>query len=497
MYTYQDLLDVGESDTAKANFCYSAINEFRFSREYCEAQTGERYYAKHNQTIEEFRKWLYTMTGRKIPDATGANYKLKTLIFRRLIIQQVQYVLGNGITLENPKNKEKLGKDIDYKLQVAAKKAMVAGRSFGFWNYDHLEVFGYADTPSSAGFCPLYDDQTSELKAGVRFWQRKIGDNFTCWYVLYEEDGYTEYVKRGDEQIKMTQPKKAYKIYRVASEAMGLEKEIEENYNGFPIVPLYANDLHDSELVGIQEKIDAYDLIESGLANTIDDTAEIYWVIKNAGGMDDPDVAKFLQRIKDMHGASIEDAESVEAHTVNIPVEARKTLLELIRKEIYEDFGALDVSMLSASSKTATEIKAAYQSQDNKCADFEYMIIEFMQKILKLAGIPDENPTFVWNKVVNQSEQTNMIMSASNYLSDEIIIKHLPFLTPEEAEQVIAQREQEGYSMFNADDEAAESTEEEQDDAESDDELSNSLNELMEEYGNDVVKQLEELMGEL
>lgn len=449
MYTYQDLLDVGESDTAKANFCYSAINEFRFSREYCEAQTGERYYAKHNQTIEEYQKWLYTMTGMKIPDITGANYKLKTLIFRRLVTQQVQYVLGNGITLEEPSNKEKLGKDIDYKLQMAAKKAMAAGRSFGFWNYDHLEVFGYADTPSQAGFCPLYDDQTSELKAGVRFWQRKIGDNFTCWYVLYEEDGYTEYVKRGDEQIKMTQPKKAYKVFRVASEAMGIEKEIEENYNGFPIVPLYANDLHDSELVGIQEKIDAYDLIESGLANTIDDTAEIYWVIKNAGGMDDADIAKFLQRLKDMHGAGIEDAENVEAHTVNIPVEARKTLLDLIRKEIYEDFGALDVNTLSASAKTATEIQAAYQAQDNKCADFEYMILEFLQKILELAGIPDENPTFVWNKVANQTEQTNMVMSAANYLSDEMIIKHLPFLTPEEAEEVIKQRENEGYSSFN------------------------------------------------
>ena len=75
--------------------------------------------------------------------------------------------------------------------------------------------------------------------------------------------------------------------------------------------------------------------------------------------------------------------------------------------------------------------------------------MEFLQKILELAGIPDENPTFVWNKVANQTEQTNMVMSAANYLSDEMIIKHLPFLTPEEAEEVIKQRENEGYSSFN------------------------------------------------
>ncbi len=449
MYTYQDLLKIGESDKAKANFCYQAVNEFRGTKEYIESRDGEAYYAKHNVTIEEYQKWLYTMTGMRIPDVTGANYKLKTLFFRRLVSQQVQYVLGNGLILDEPEKKKKLGKNFDFQLQMLAKRAMASGSAFGFWNYDHLEVFGLADTPSQAGFCPLYDENTSELKAGIRFWARVIGNNLTQWYTLYEEDGYTEYSKVGEEEFIISQPKKAYKTTSVRSEAMGIEKEIGMNYGKLPIVPLYANDTRESELVGIRESIDAYDLIKSGLANAIDDTAEIYWVIKNAGGMDDADVAKFLQRLRDMHGASIDDAEGVEAHEVNVPTEARRTMLELLRKDIYEDFQALDVNTLSAAQKTTQEIQAAYQAQDNKCADFEYFIIDFVQKILELAGI-DDNPTFNWNRVINQNEQTQMILSAASYLSDEMIIKKLPFLTPEEAEQVIVQREQEGYGAFNA-----------------------------------------------
>lgn len=459
MYTYQDLLKVGNSDQAKAQFCYQAVNEFRGTKEYIESRDGEAYYAKHNTTIEQYKKWLYTMTGKKMLDLTSANYKIKTLFFRRLVSQQVQYVLGNGLILDKPENKEQLGKNFDFQLQMIAKRAMASGRAFGFWNYDHLEVFGYADTPSQPGFCPLYDANTSELKAGIRFWARVIGNNLTQWFTLYEEDGYTEYSKVGEESLITSQPKKAYKTITVKSDAIGIEKEIGANYGRLPIVPLYANDTRESELVGIRESIDAYDLIKSGLANTIDDTAGIYWVIKNAGGMDDADVAKFLQRLKDMHGAAIDDAESVEAHEVNVPTEARKTTLELLRKDIYEDFQALDVNTLSGAPKTTQEIQTAYQAQDNKCADFEYFIIDFVQKILELAGI-DDNPTFNWNKIINQNEQTQMILSAANYLSDEMIIKKLPFLTPEEAEQVIAQREHEGYSAFNSNSKSSDEEEE-------------------------------------
>jgi len=149
--------------------------------------------------------------------------------------------------------------------------------------------------------------------------------------------------------------------------------------------------------------------------------------------------------------ASVLDGDDVsaEAHTLDIPYQARQVMLETLRSDIYEDFQALDVKTLSAAAKTTQEIQAAYQSQDNKCADFEFMLIDFVQKVLALAGIDDE-PTFRWNRVVNQLEQTQMILSAASYLDDATIIKHLPFLTPEEAENVITAREGMEMDQFNA-----------------------------------------------
>ena len=43
-----------------------------------------------------------------------------------------------------------------------------------------------------------------------------------------------------------------------------------------------------------------------------------------------------------------------------------------------------------------------------------------------------------------------MILSAANYLTDEMVIKKLPFLTPEEAEEVISQRDADQQSQVSS-----------------------------------------------
>lgn len=458
MLTFQDLLETSEGDRGK--FCRDAVNNFRASAEYSLAKDGMAYYDKHNVTIEKYQKMLMTMSGEQKKDIFSANYKLKSLIFRRLVTQEVQYVLANGLTLQKPENKKKLGKSFDHQLAIAAAWAMAGSRSFGFWNYDHLEVFGYADTPSTPGFCPLYDAETGQIGAGIRYWFRTIGDENIFRATLYEKDGFTEYRQVDDKKPTILQPKRGYKRTTMSAPALGVVEVRDENYSDFPIVPLYANDTHESELVGIRENVDAYDFIKSGFANDID-ASGFYWILENTGGMDDTDLAEFVQRMKTVKAAAVDGNQGVkaEAHTIDIPVEARRTMLELIRKDIYEDFQALDVSTLSAAAKTTQEIQAAYQSQDNKCSELEYHILDFVDKILELAGIDDE-PTFKWNKIVNQAEQTNMILSAANYLPEEIIINHLPFLTPEEADIAIKAIDKESFDRFNDEEDDEEGGEE-------------------------------------
>lgn len=452
MKTYEDLMEC-TSEQERAEFVEGACRDFASSPAHKVAETGEAYYNKHNVTIEQYKKFLYTLSGNKREDIFSSNYKLKTLFFRRLVTQQVQYLLGNGVALNDSEEKKKLGKSFDYKIQEAAKMAMTGGCAFGFWNYDHLEVFGYANTEQHAGFCPLYSEVNAELRAGIRFWRKKVGDTHVDKFTLYEEDGMTDYVKTGSDPIQQVSEKRGYITLTKSTEAEGTT-ETYENYGGrLPIVPLFANDTHESEIVGLRESIDCYDLVKSGLANDIDDTSGFFWVVKNSGGMDDVDLAQFIQRIKTARAASVSEDDQVEAHTLDVPTEARRTMLEILRADIYEDAQLLDVKTnLSAAAKTTQEIQAAYQAQDNKCNDFEYFIIEFCQRIMTLAGIPEDKQeiTLIRDKVINQKEQTEMVMTAANYLSDETVLRHLPWLTPEEVEQNLDVKAERDLALLNA-----------------------------------------------
>lgn len=455
MKTYQDIERLG--GTGLIDFLWSAVREHQQSERYRTAKAAESYYAKKNETIMKFQKVLFNLQGLAVPDVWSANYKLRTTFFRRFVLQQVQFVLANGVTFENEQTKKKLGGHFDTQLQKMAKKAMVDGVCFGFWNYDHLEVFPFCDTENDPGFAPLYDEETGELRAGIRYWNTGAAERMT----FYEVDGYTDFIKKKDKEAEVLNEKRSYKQTIRRSQMDGESVVGSENYSRLPIIPMYANDLKESELEGIRENIDCYDFIKSGLANEIDDTAGVYWLLKNSGGMDDVNLAKFIERMHVVRAATIDsdEGQAAEAHTLDVPVEAREAMLNRLEEDLYNDFQIINVAKISGGNKTATEITAAYQPMNDKCGDFEYCMIEFIQSLLGLMGIED-NPSFRYNKITNQTEETNMVLAAAQYLGDELVLKKLPFLTPEEVENRLKEMSAEELSRFNGGTEWTKATEE-------------------------------------
>lgn len=447
MKTYQDLQEVITKGTL-GGFLRSAVLEHQGSKAYKDAVDGMAYYNKHNITIEKFQKFLFTLSGNKTPDIWSSDYRLKTLMFRRLVLQEVGYICANGVSMDE---KEKLGTDFDNKLQTAAKLALAQGVAFGYWNLDHLEVFSFADTPGNPGFVPLLDEKTSELMAGIRYWFRETGNKTLFRATLYELDGVSEWAAKGSEDATMITAKRAYILKELRND-LGVVDVCDENYTRLPIATLYGNDTHESELVGLRGSIDCYDFIKSGFANQIDDTSGIYWILKNTGAMDDKDLAQFVQRMKSVKATMVDgsDGTAAEAHTLDVPVEARKTMLDILRRDLYEDAQMLDVAALAGAEKTATEISAAYQPQDNKCADFEYFLIDFIRQICAVAGIENPEPAFTWNKVINQAETTSMVLSAAEYLDDETTLRHLPWILPEEVPEILKRRDEADLKRMGA-----------------------------------------------
>ena len=434
MRTYQDLQQFVNDEKKLIDFLLGAIADHKSSDVYKWAKIGKAYDRQENVTINKFQKMLYTLGGDAIPDIFAANHKLPSNFYNRFNVQENQYLLGNGVIFTDETLKAKLGTGkyaFDTRLQKIGKLALTQGEAFGFWNLDHLEIFELLE------FVPLYDEEDGSLKAGIRFWQ--IDETKPLRITLYEMDGYTEYIRRNNNDgVVIYKPKRAYKLKIRTSKVDGEEIYDGENYPGFPIVPLWGNQDHICRIKAWQRKIDCYDIIESGFANDVDDASLIYWTITNAGGMDDPDLAQFIQRLKTVHAATIDgdSGQKIESHTVDIPVEARETYLKILEKDIYKDAMALDTEAMSNGNVTATAIRAAYEPLNNKTDDYEYCIIEFIQEILHLIGIED-NPVFKRSTIVNQTEETQMVLSAAQYLDDETILKHLPFISPDEITSIL------------------------------------------------------------
>lgn len=414
MLTYQDLQAVGENDQDRMGFVRRVINEHHGSELYRTARMADEYYRHRNRTINQYQKLLYTISGKAVPDNWSANYKIASNFFKRFVTQQVQFLLGNGVTWNGQAGK-RLGDTFDTRLQEAAKKALSGAVSFGFYNLDHVEVFDVLE------FAPLYDEENGALSAGVRFWQ--VDNTKPLRATLYEIDGYTDYIWRHSVG-EILHKKRAYKINVTYSESDGLEIYDGENYPTFPIVPFWGNQERQSEIIGLREQIDAYDLIKSGFANDLDDVSQIYWVIQNAGGMDDIDLAQFVQRIRTTRAASLQDGQTVQAQTLDIPTEGREVLLDRLRKDMYRDYMALDTEQLSGGAVTATQILAQYEPLNSKADEFEYCVTEFIQGILAVAGVEDE-PTYTRSTIVNKAEEITNLVSAGEYLPGDYVTERI------------------------------------------------------------------------
>ena len=396
---------------------FQVISEYKGTELYRIAVVADQYDRQMNTTIMQYKKALFNLQGKPVEDIWSANYKLCSNFFSRFVTQENQYLLGNGITWGEESTDKKLGKDFDTRVQEGGRAALVSGVSFGFWNYDKLMIF------KALEFAPIWDEENGAMRAGVRFWQ--LAPDKPLRATFYEEDGYTDYIwnktDNGSTVSEVLHEKRPY-IQKVRiSEADGTEIYDGENYPTFPIVPFWGNPHHQSELLGIRASIDAYDIVKSGFADDLD-TAQVYWILHNVGGMDDTELAQFVERLHINHAASVDDAAgtAVDAHTVDIPHESREKLLDRIERDLYKDYMALDVQNIASGAATATQIRAAYEPMNSKADEYEYCVIEFLSGICAVAGIEDE-PTFTRSILVNVQEEVQTVLQAAQYLPDDYV----------------------------------------------------------------------------
>jgi len=418
MKTYQDWLEVADhSEMERMAFIRQLINEHKSSPEYRQAIDAENYFAGQNTTIKRYEKILFNAAGQAVPDYFSANHKVASRFFYRDVMQANSTLLGNGVTWKNGAGEDALGNDFDRKLIKAGRNAQVGGVCFGFYNNGKVEIYKITE------FAPLYDEEDGALKAGVRFWQ--VDGQKPLRATMFEMDGFSEYQwdKNHIEGMVRT-PKRPYIVVKQTSEAFGDEIYEYRNYPTFPVVPCWANERRQSELLPLKATIDAFDLINAGYCNQVDDASLVYWTITNAGGMDDADLVQFLDKMRKLHAAQTDGDQTVTPTTVDVPYASREAILERLEKQLYRDAMALNTYDIANGAVTATQIEAAYEPLNEKLDAFEAEITDFIMRLLAVAGVEDE-PTYTRSIIVNKTEEIASLVNSGLYLDDQYVTEKI------------------------------------------------------------------------
>jgi hypothetical protein len=441
MQTYQNYLEAVEQGRL-LEYLVSAIGVYQASDVWRNAKLGDDYMRQQNTTISRYRKWLRDNVGRIIEDDTSPNYKCASAYYKQNVIQLVQYLCSNGVTFTDENTKDALGGSaFDNKLSRIVRYAAAEGVAYGFYNNGTVEWFRALE------FIPLFDEETGRLRAGIRFW--RLSAKHPLRITLFTEDGFQDFIRREDSDLEPMGEMQPYKLNLTYVQGYDETAIAEgENYPELPIVPCYANYERQAEIVGKQEHIDCYDLIESGFCDDIDQATFVYWILNNAGGMDDIDLAEFRRRVHETHVVKTDDDSTATAQTLDIPSSAREALLVRLEQDIYNDAMALNPKDIAAGNVTATAINAAYQRLDNRADELEYCVIEFVQGLLRLVGI-DDTPKFKRNRLTNMEEETAMVLSAATVLDHQTILEHLPFITPEEVQVILDRTAEQQMSMLD------------------------------------------------
>lgn len=442
-YTFQDWEGILEAD--RPELLGKIVQDYKASAEFLSALEAADYFAGANRAVGQkvmMRPVAYpgsTYDGVKtiIENKEIVGARVYSNFFFRFVTQQNQFLLGNGVTLDDEATKARLGLGFDKALEALGEKALVAGVSWGYWNEDHLEVIEAARDALS-GFVALVDEETSAPRLGVQFWQ--IDVQRPMYIRLFEEDGVSVW-RYKDNALTEVQPKRAYRL-RIARDAAGVMIMGGSNYGALPLVPLYANTEQRSELTpSIKSKVDAYDRISSDFVDNLDRANDVYWVINNFGGSM-REMAEMIRQINELRMvANISDGTGVnstaEPHAFEVPYEARRTALDLLEKALYQDFMALSMDELTGGSLTNVAIQAAMTNLNLKCDRYEWQCFRFVQQVLALIGAQTENIRFKRQAIVNKSETVQDIYTMHSDLDRRTRLKLNPYVEQDEIDEIL------------------------------------------------------------
>lgn len=318
---------------------------------------------------------------------------------------------------------------------------------------DKAGKYNYAVVPAEQ-IIPIWSKNLEkELKGVLRVYQ-DIDDITGEEYDVYEywnESECNAYRLKRNEDIRLLQP-----YYVFAS--LQINEKTERYLHGIgevPFFPFFNNNTDTDDLKNIKPLIDAYCKVFSGFVNDLEDIQEVILVLTNYGG---EDLGQFVRELKNYKAIQIDnedgdDKSGVSTLTIELPVEARKELLTVTRKCIFEQGQGIDPDPQNFGNSSGVALGFLYSLLELKAGlqetEFKLGFGRFIRCACRLQGIPIKDNTILqtWTRtsVKNDQEIAGICTQSKGIISDETIIERHPYVenAAKELERLKKQEEEE------------------------------------------------------
>lgn len=356
------------------------------------ARVGRNYY-EGNHDIRNYRIFYFDADGNLKEDKTKSNIRISHPFFKLIVDQQAQYMLSSKdgfVKSDIPELQTQLDAYFNDNESFAAElyELLIGCVSKGFeYMYAYKDENGRTafQTADSIGVVEVREKETDDGCAYVIFWYvERIGkDNrkvkrIQVWdksqtaFFCQVDDGEIE----KDDSISLNP--RPHIIYQKAGDTSTY-------YDDYGVIPFFRLDngkKQFSALKPIKDLIDDYDLMNAGLSNNIQDTNEALYVVR---GFQGDNLDELMVNIKNKKHIGVDSEGGIDIKTVDIPVEARKTKMEVDEKNIFRfGMGVNTEALKDTSATTSIAIKSAYANLDLKCDGLLPSLKQFMRKLLKL-----------------------------------------------------------------------------------------------------------------
>jgi len=413
-----------------------------------EMRNGVNYYdGKHDILSRDFR--VYHVKKTKRINENKANNRVPNTFHTELNDQKADYILAKevAITSKNEDLDKEFSKgEFREKFEKTLHEMCVNCSNKGIeWLHFYIDEngkFDYTIIPAEQ-IIPDYDESSNELISILRYYlvdyindkgelkqktRVEVWDDKEITYFIETEKG--DFIK--DTSIDPN-PRPHWIEKRVT------KKEVisvtNKSWNAVPFIPLPNNSKKFTDLKRIKALIDLYDLVISGFGNDVEDMSEIIIKVKNYQGTDNEEMAQMIRETRIIKVSGDGDAEAL---TITIPVEAKNTLLKMLKENIYIFGRGVDYSGISLNNPTNLTLKFMFARLDLKANALITNLKTFIKSFLyyysvylgkeRLFDASYIEITFNKSIIINEQEVIQNVVASQGLLSEETLLANHPWV---------------------------------------------------------------------